>query len=107
MSKKETICDSLNYYMVDDGLSADDVDWAGTLYGRVATSWESFCGLTDQVTVDEWRTYTARREPLCVVFRDGSWLQWDEFLGDWERVFPPKKSLKSLPLDSVFGVRYD
>lgn len=92
--------------MAAGGQTPDTVAWVGARDGTWSGSWDQFAGLAAFDYDDSYGTREVE-DDLVVVFRDGSWLERQEYDGSewWEYAQAPARG--SAPLASQDLLRSD
>ena len=82
--------------------SPADVAWVGSRSGSYATSWEEFAQMAD-VEIEGFQV----PPDLVIVFKDGSWLEWDPEFYHWVRRSAPTLRPDHKPLVKVIRTSHD
>jgi hypothetical protein len=96
-------------YLRDLHFKPSDVAWVGASDGRVASSWDRFAALVHGLEYDAGYGAQEIASDLVVVFKDGSWLERDEYDGSegWAYKHKPLLQLGAKPLVSVVSEGWD
>lgn len=90
--------------LVDNRLTENDVDFVGSKYTEHQCSWEDFKKLADQEYNNGFGVQVVATD-LVVVFKDGSWLERDEYAGSecWTFKKVAIKATAALPIHTLFS----
>jgi hypothetical protein len=86
-------------------LQQKNISWVGSRDGKYVTSWSDFKTIAQNTNYNAGYGSQEIASDLVVVFRDGSWLERDEYDGSevWEYKIQPKQQDNALPFDKEKG----